>query len=379
MTERPRAVVCGSGFGRVYLAGLADPDSPLELAGIVARGGERSRACAQRYGVPLYHRVQEVPRDVRFGCVVVGGAATGGQGARIATELMGRGIHVLQEHPVHASELARCLRAARSAGVAYRVNTHHRHVEPVRRFIAAIRALSQVQKPRFVDAMCGYQVLYTLLDILGAALPRVSPYGFTATTEPGPRLSRVLPDERPYRSLDGVLGGVPLSLRVQNQLDPTEPDNHAHIWHRITVGFEGGHLTLVSGAGPVLWSVPPHLPRAGAEVTGFDQLDSGSVQWPGTVPLGPAEAPSWRHVLTRWWPEAVRRAVAELVEDARAGADPMPCGQYHLSLLAAWQEITDRLGPVRMISRPTPRIISVDELAALAPAVAAPALLEEAR
>lgn len=376
VAPRPKAVVAGTGFGRVYLAGLADPRSPVELAGVLARGGERSRACAQRYGVPLYQRVEAVPDDIRFACVVVGGAATGGPGAQIAAGLLGRGVHVLQEHPVHRAELAGCLRAARAAGAAYRVNTHHRHVEPVQRFVAAVRALAQVQEPLFVDAMCGYQVLYTLLDILGTALGRVSPSGFST---PGPVLAagRTQPDERPYRSLDGVLGGVPLTLRVQNQLDPEEPDNHAHLWHRITVGFEGGHLTLVSGAGPVLWSVPPHLPRSASRTTGFDQLDSDALKHPGTVALGPAEAPSWSGVLTREWPAAVRAAVAELADDARSGADPMPHGQYHLSLIAAWQEITDRLGPVRLVSRSTPRILSADEVAVLVPALAGSAVRKE--
>ncbi|MFG2103268.1 Gfo/Idh/MocA family oxidoreductase [Micromonospora echinaurantiaca] len=359
---RPRAVVCGTGFGRVYLAGLAAPESPVELAGILARGSDRSAACARRWGVPLYRHPDELPGDVTVACVVVGSAITGGPGARLAQALMSRGIHVLQEHPLHADELAGCLRAARANRVGYRLNSHHVHVAPVRRFVAAARALLRRQPPLFVDAAGSVQVLYPLLDVLGAALGRLRPWGF-APPAPLPAAVRALtPLDVPFRSLDGVFAGVPTTLRVQHQMDPREPDNHAHLWHRITIGTEGGQLTLVSSTGPVLWTVRPHLPREAAGAAGFDRLGVDHLALAGTTPIGPPAAPSWAQTLDTLWPEAVRVAVRRLTDDVARGADPMTDGQYHLGLCQLTREITQLLGPVELVRRDEPRFLAAGDL-----------------
>jgi thiazolinyl imide reductase len=359
-------VVCGTGFGRVYLAGLAAPGAPAELAGILARGSERSLACARRWQVPLYRHPEQLPGDLDLACVVVGSAITGGPGGQLATALLRRGLPVLQEHPLHPDELAGCLAVARAGGVHYRVNTHHVHVAPVRRFIAAARGLLREQPPLFVDAAGSVQVLYALLDVLGAALGRLRPWGFAPPARLPPRVRELAPAALPFRSLDGVLAGVPTTLRVQHQLDPAEPDNHAHLWHRITLGTEGGQLTLVSSSGPVLWSVRPHLPRSAAAETGFDRLTDGYLGAGSTVPIGPAGAPSWRQVLTDLWPQAVRTAVGELVGDLARGGDPVAGGQYHLGLGQLTREITRLLGPVELVTRPAPRILTAEDVVAAA-------------
>lgn len=360
--SRPRVVVCGTGFGRVYLAGLAAVESPVELAGILARGSQRSQACAHRWRVPLYRQVEELPADLDLACVVVGSAINGGPGGRLATALLDRRLHVLQEHPLHETELARCLAAARAAGVHYRVNTHHVHVAPVRRFVNTARGLLREQPARFVDAAGSYQVLYALLDVLGAALGRLRPWGFAPPPPVPARVRELVGADIPFRSLDGVLAGVPTTLRVQHQVDPAEPDNHAHLWHRITIGTDGGQLTLVSSSGPVLWSVRPHLPRGAAAATGFDQLTDGYLDAASTVAIGPARAPSWRRVLTQLWPAAVRTAVGRLVGEVASGADRLAGGQYHLGLCQLTQEVTGLLGPVQLVARPAPRVLTAGEV-----------------
>ena len=355
----PRVVVAGTGFGRVYLAGVADPAFPFELAGVLARGSERSRACAERYGVPLWTRVADLPGDVDVACVVVGSAPTGGPGARLAVELMRRGVHVLQEHPVHPGELAECLRQARASGVRYRLNSHHVHVAAVRRFIAAVRDLAARQDLLFVDAATSVQVLYTLFDVLGEALPQLRPWTFAPpVTPPG-----VPPAEAPFHSLAGVLGGVPVTLRVQHHLDPREPDNHAHLWHRITVGAEGGTLTLVSSNGPVLWCPRPHMPPTDG-LAGFDELADAHLSYGVAEPVGPATAPTFAEVFTRQWPAAVQTALTGLWDAVTDGEDPMTRGQYHLTLGRLTQDVLDLLGPMHLVRRDTPTVLSARHLSA---------------
>ena len=85
---------------RVELTVLADAD--LELARDAQVRWEVGRV------VPSWREV--VDADVDIACVVVSGGINGGPGAELARALMARGIHVLQEHPLHHDELADCLR-----------------------------------------------------------------------------------------------------------------------------------------------------------------------------------------------------------------------------------------------------------------------------
>jgi len=341
-----RVVVCGTKFGRVYLAALREPTPELELAGILAGGSERSKRCAEHYGVPLWSDPEEVSDDVDLACVVVGSTVNGGPGSELAQALMARGLDVLQEHPLHHDELAGCLKAARRAEVMYRLNTHYVHLEPVRRFVAAARELTSRQQPLYVDATCGIQVIYTLLDILGRALGSVRPWTIEALGG----------DDAPFRTLAGTIAGVPLTLRVQNELDPGDPDNFAHILHRVTLGTEGGNLTLHSSHGPVLWCPRPHLPSAARDAVVLDEVEGEHLDYPSAEALGPPGAPSYREVMGTLWPAGVRHALAELQAASAAGEDPLRDGQYHLTLCRLWQDVTGSLGypALREQDEPTP-------------------------
>lgn len=214
-----RAVVCGTRFGQVYLEAFRRPDNPARLVGILANGSERSRECARHYEVPLYTEPRQLP-EVDLACVVVRGGLLGGRGTDLAQKLMARGVSVLQEHPVHHDELAACLRQAWQHGVLYRLNSFYPHVAPVRRFLAAGAELLAAHPPRYVDAACGFQLAYSLLDILGRVLGGVRPWALAGPPEAADAYALTSLDV-PFRSLDGVLAGVPMTLRVQNQPTPT--------------------------------------------------------------------------------------------------------------------------------------------------------------
>ncbi|MEU4408604.1 Gfo/Idh/MocA family oxidoreductase [Streptosporangium sp. NPDC023963] len=362
MSDRPRVIVCGTGFGRVHLAALERPGTPFELAGVLARGGERSRLCAERAGVPLFTDVDETPDDVDLACVVLLADVNGGPGSQVAARLMERGVHVLQEAPLLHDELAASLRAARRNRVVFRVNTHYVHLDPVRRFVAAARTLLARGPALFVDAACGVQVSYTMFDILGQALGGLRPWGFA---EPGglPEAVRRLSESAPpFRTVEGVLAGVPLTLRVQNQLHPADPDNHAHLLHRITLGTEGGTLTLVNTHGPVLWSPRPHLPARARELTALDGAEDEHLDFPSCVPIGPARAPSYREILGEMWPAGAGRAIDAAWEAVRNNRDPLKEGQYHLSVSKAWQDVAAVLGYPERLAGPPPSPLSAGDL-----------------
>ena len=348
---------------------MREPGPGFELAGVLAQGSERSRRCAEHYGVPLYGSVEELPDDVDAACVVVRGGLLGGRGVELACDLMARRIHVIQEHPLHHDELAEALRAARRHGVLYRLNSFYVNVEPVRRFVAAARELLGRQPALFVDAACGFQLAYSLLDVLGSALGGVHPWAFAAAPPPPEQLSRLSDVGAPFRSLDGTIAGVPLTLRIQNQLDPRDPDNFAHVMHRVTIGTEGGDLTLLNTHGPLVWSARPRYPTAPRDAESrphFDGVSPEDLTVPSAAALGPAEAPSFHTIFRSVWPAGVRRAVEELRRAVLEGEDALRQGQYHLTLCRLWQEIASQLGPPEFLHGEELRALVGSDLAALA-------------
>ncbi|MCZ4556788.1 Gfo/Idh/MocA family oxidoreductase [Rhodococcus maanshanensis] len=350
-----RVIVCGTGFGRIYMRALEQP--PFELAGILARGSDRSHACARQYGVPLFTSPDEVPGDVDLVCVVVPSGVGGGRGAELAQAFLARGIPVLLEHPVHAGELAECLRTAARHRVMFGVNTFYVNLEPVRRFLTAARRLLSAAPPVFVHASCAVQVSYDLLDIVGQALGGVSPWALGPVPEVPDRLAGLARPPFVDRCVDAVIAGVPVTLRVHNQFVPDDPDHPTHLRHEMTLGTEAGSLTLAGTHGPVLWSPAIHVPRDDGTFSLVDVDDT-----PTVVTLGPADAPSARDVFDVVWPEGVRHSLSAMRQQIADGADPLTAGQYHLALSRLWSELTRGLGYPEPVSRERAPRIGIGDL-----------------
>jgi thiazolinyl imide reductase len=333
--KRLRTVVCGTTFGQFYLAALASLPEEFEIVGVLAAGSERSVACAARHGVPLYTDVDRLPDDVDLACVVVRSGVLGGSGTDLALRLLRRGIHVVQEQPVHHDDLAACLREARRHGVRYRLGDLYVRLPEVRRFLQAARTARERQTVAYVDAACASQVAFPLLHLLGEALGTVRPWQVNATSAD---------TGAPFAVLTGTIGGAPLTLRVHNQVDPDDPDNHLHLLHRITLGTEGGSLTLTDPHGPVLWSPRLHIPEPVKNRFDFDAPGTEHLAEPSTTVLS-AEAPAdYRQVLREQWPAAIgedlRAARAAILGDPQAERPD----QYHLTLCRMWQDLTKELG-----------------------------------
>jgi pyochelin biosynthesis protein PchG len=342
---RPKVVVCGTGFGRMYLAGIRRPGMPFELAGILARGSDRSRACARHYAVPLYTAVEQLPDDVDMACVVVNAGINGGPGAELAQELMARGVHVLQEHPLHQVELAACLRAAHRHRVAYHVNSNYPYLEPVARFVAASRRLLGRQQVVLVSAHTSFPVLYPLLDILGRALGGLRP----AT------LSAVSGGSAVARLVTGTLAGAPVVLQVQNQISPGLRDNGGHLGHRISLVTGAGNLLLADAQGPVLWSPRLHMPADYRDAVTIDGSTATHLDAAAATLLGGGAVRSFREMLREDWPRATAHALCRLRQAVTAGQDTRVEGQYHLTITKITADVTAALGPPELVESGEPR------------------------
>ncbi|MFJ3185223.1 Gfo/Idh/MocA family oxidoreductase [Streptomyces halstedii] len=352
-----RVVVCGTRFGQVYLSALARAEpGRFELAGILAQGSARSVELAERYGVPLYDKVEQLPDDVDAACVVVSTAVGGGRGAEVARALLERGVHVMQEHPVHPDELADCLRVARRTGTQYLVNTFYPHLEPVRRFTSAARRLVRLRTPVFVDAMCAVQVSFDLLDILAGIFDGLRPWSLSPVTGGA---------GRPLVAVEGQVGGVPLTLRVENRMQAGD-DSTSLLLHRITVGTDAGNLMLANTHGPVIWSPVLRMPSAATGQFLPGEADTEEL-WPhglGTTGayVGAAGTPTWAAAMREVWADGVLAALEELRERAGTGADPLRGSQRPLAVARAWKELTEALGYPEVAEPEAGEPLTVDDL-----------------
>lgn len=98
------------GFGRYYIEAILRLPDLFELVGILSRGSKNSIKLAEKYGVPLMTDIEEISKEnVDAVCVVVKSSIVGGNGTDIVMQLLEKGIHVIQEQPIHSEEYKKCL------------------------------------------------------------------------------------------------------------------------------------------------------------------------------------------------------------------------------------------------------------------------------
>ena len=223
-----KAVVVGSTFGSVYAEGIKIADD-VELAGIVGRGSKRSAALAASYGVPLYQGANAVPANIDLACVVVRSAMVGGDGVEISRSFLEKGIHVIQEQPMHSSEVLELTRCAAEHDCKFMLNGFYPYLDSVKRFIDAAASLRKEHELLSIDVTTCVQVAYPFVEVVGKVAGSLHPF----------RLEKIA-DAGPFDILVGEVGGVPLSVRFQNEMDSSDPDNNAIALMRMDVCSDKG-------------------------------------------------------------------------------------------------------------------------------------------
>ncbi|MCK9817099.1 Gfo/Idh/MocA family oxidoreductase [Pseudomonas sp. MAFF 302046] len=358
MHKPVNVIVCGTRFGEHYLAALTQgAGSRYRLAGILARGSARSRGLAERLHVPLYHSVDQLPDSIDIACVVVRSAIVGGDGSNLAKALLERGMHVLQEHPAHPTDIARLQGIAALHGRRYHVNSFYPHLPAGQRFIDYARQSAAQRRPAFVEITTSLQLLYSSLDIVLRALGGPGTHGAFSCSAPLPLPEPEGQEPWPFRSLQGRIAGVPFVLHLQTYLDPADPDHHSLVMHRLSMGGAEGQVTLVNSYGPVVWSHPIYAPdyaKDGIEASYLLNPEAHRAsrfnRQPTALTFGPANAPSLAQAVTQDFSQAIHAALDELM-DPQAAAHQPTWWEAHGQ---AWLGIMRAVGQPLLVSRPAP-------------------------
>lgn len=333
-----RVLVCGSTFGQFYLAALRQHPEMFDIVGLLAAGSARSRECAVRQNIPCYDQFDQLPAGIDLACVVLRSSVMGGNGSELAQQLMARGVNILQEQPVHHDEVVANLRHARQYQVQYRVGNLYPHLTAVKVFIQMVQTLKRRQTPQFIDAACASQVAFPLVTLLAESLGQTRPWRIEAATG----------GDGPFQLLSGELGGVPLTLRVHNEVDPQDPDNHFHLLHQIAIGFPAGRITLADTQGPVLWSPRLHIPQVVKRDFDFSTAEAAHLMEPTGTMLDASQCHSWRDALSQHWPQAIAVDLLAFGQDLLAEERVTHSPQKLLTHCQIWQGLTQALGYPRL-------------------------------
>lgn len=110
-------------------------------------------------------------------CIVVRSTVAGGTGTQLARHFLTRGVHVIQEHPLHPDDISSLQTLAQEQGCCYWVNTFYPHTRAGRTWLRDAQQLRRclAKTPQVVHATTSRQLLYSTLDLLLLALALMPP------------------------------------------------------------------------------------------------------------------------------------------------------------------------------------------------------------
>lgn len=337
--KKMKTVVCGSTFGQFYINALQQLLSDeIELVGLFGKGSERSKKCAEAYGIPLFTDFNDIP-EIDFACVVVGSGTIGGYGTDIAVRFMEKGIPVIQEQPIHPRDLSLCHRTAKKNNVYFKTCDLYPKLREVSRFIRIAQELNKKELPLYIKAAFCPQVSYPAIDILSRALPSIQSFIVDNITE----------CVGPFDIMTGRICNIPIMLEYNNQVFAEDRDNYAHLLHSFAFVYESGRLILEDTFGPTLWKPRMHIPKSLYNPENRKNLPP-YVEENTIEVLGDYSPRHFDKVLFDDWKQGIADNILEFRDIIASKADPAPYAQRELVCSTKWSFLTNTLGFAKLIN-----------------------------
>jgi len=320
-------LLCGTGYGASYLEALTQGGSGFRLAGILARGSERSRSLARTHGVPFYRTPEDVaPGAIDAACVAISGPP----GEALVHAFLERGVHVLVEHPQTPEAVEGFLASAQAHHAVLHINGHVGDIETAATFVNAAVNARHRNAPFFITGILNPRTLYGGLDLLARALGTLEPFSFAPATSQRPPKEGA---RSPFISLQGQLAGVSTTLHCQSSTSRHDDGTGTHLNHQLTLCFPEGTLQLADTYGPALW-LPVQHPSTPWSVPAWTALTA-----PMSLHQGHQSRSTANHL-------ALRRFSAH-IESGTSPKEQTPKRLREVS--QAWQAAINSLGPFHVI------------------------------
>ena len=336
-----RVVVCGTKFGAYYVQAILNLPSHYRLVGILSKGSKQSEELANTFNVPLYTDVDEITNEqVDVACVVVKSTIVGGAGTSIAQAFLEKGIHVIQEHPVHEDDYLKLIKSAKAGNCKYHLNSFYPNVDAVYAFLQTAQTLREASDIIYLEAACSIQVLFPMLDIIGQALGGLQ----TCTLEPINNHT----EHDPFYTLSGQIRDIPVTLRIFNQMDLANPESNIYLLHRVILGTNRGTLYLPDPHGSVHWM--PCISSSLNESTIFNKKrDNKFLSYPVEEIVFPAQNTSFEDLYIKIWPKSVERSLITFSEEIWSRSYFNQTTQYYLTACKLWNNIGKKMGPSQKV------------------------------
>jgi thiazolinyl reductase component of yersiniabactin synthetase len=355
-----RVLIAGAKFGEVYLNAFLRPQTGLELIGLLARGSRRAQQLAHDFGIPLYTSLEKVPDNVDIACVVVRSTVAQGEGSQLAAQFLRRGVHVLQEHPLHPDDVARLRALAKERDLVYWVNSFYPHVPAGRCWIeqaSRISSLLDGQMPCSAYLTTSRQLLYSTLDLLLQACGVVDGGAVRVEALDG--------GDDCFAPLKLVLpGGCQATLRLQTYQDPSDPDMFSLVMHQASLAWPSGYLTLEASYGPVLWTGVFHDPQHGSsDRTIYRHANTGGCYGQPTSMLLHDAPKTWRDAFEIDGATGIEHTLRTLCQVLNGASVPAAFSPEHqLALAHLWLAVMHVAPPVAERRLAPPKLITRDDL-----------------
>lgn len=207
-------------------------------------------------------------------------------------QLLEKGIHVIQEQPIHSEEYKKCLIIAKKNHCKYQLNTFYPYLDSVRKFISIAIRLRKAMPITYIIAESSVQVLFPLLDILNQILGGVQPYKLEKLQ--GENVQR-------FSIFNWLIKKCPVTLIVDNQMDVAAPESNLVMFHRITLGTPKGTLMLTDTHGGVLWTPVFHEDLKKQDKLEYDEIFQIETQeYVNDQPIG-----NLGDIVTERWPNCM--------------------------------------------------------------------------
>lgn len=338
--KKTGVLVCGSGFGKIYINAINKMED-FYISGILGSGSKRTKVLAEELDVPYFEDANDDRIIADIACVIVPNSGAGGRGFEIAKVLLKRGISVLLEHPIHEKEILECFKVAKDTN--FMINPFYRYTDPFLKFLDILYELKKQSSIINMSLECSINVLYDGIDMLGCCLDSISDWKLGDVSDlynmgiSGKICDTVLVSE---------IGNIPVTFKINRNVDKHDVDHPMHLYHRIEVTFTNGRLCLVNTNGPIIWLPFIELPRDSNNLLNFNN-DNDNLKIPTAVVLNNRLLPSIFNTFEEIWIKAVERAIRELKKQDECSKMSNIQSQIFVSRL--WSDISQKIGYTNQI------------------------------
>lgn len=166
-------------------------------------------------------------------------------------------------------------------------------------------------------------VLFPLIDILGRAIGGLRPWKFERVEETY--------KNSPFCIIYGSIYNIPICINVQNQMDPSDPENSVLLFHKISLYTECGNLTMIGTNSDIMWE--PRIRKYIAADGGFHlEADDEYLDLPVYEEMHNDEGKCFREMFSDTWPDSIKLFLEDFYRDFYLEKNGQQCPIFDICL-----------------------------------------------